>query len=274
MYNKILDPLTDVRVSTEMLLSGSLGSLRGDQREQIKQLYSQTSSLYTLFVDVIMAIGLEKIAARPYLSDRFDKTLNPMLSISQGLLDEIDGPLLEEQLVSVQFISEMAQKLMQYVDRLWLYSQLENDMITPQRQSVSLGTLLTEIQQTSEQGNRLDIVPGCQAELKGDVQLTHVILKEVIANALQFSMQGQITITCELDSAHLSITVSDSGTGIAPIYQKTIFDAFSQVDETTEGLGLGLYFVKKLVQLHDGTVELTSRIHAGSQFKLRFPITP
>lgn len=273
MYNKILDPLTDVKVSTEMLLSGALGTLSGDQREEVKRLYTHTSSLYTLFVDVIMAIGLEKIAARPYLSERFSTALDPMQSISRGLLDETDGPLLEEQIVSVQFIAETAQQLRTYVDRLWLYSQLENRMLTPRQQHVSLMSLLRRLQQESRQPSRLEIAGENELiTLVGDVNLIRMMFAEVIDNAFRFSTKGKIMISCQYDSSYAVIHVSDTGKGIAPIYQTTITNAFFQIDEITEGLGLGLYFAKQLALLHHGMLELTSRIHHGSQFAFRLPL--
>jgi signal transduction histidine kinase len=104
------------------------------------------------------------------------------------------------------------------------------------------------------------------------------ILINLLTNALKFSYAGGeiiVTLKQQLNSLHLSI--EDSGIGIAAEKIDTIFNPFEQVDMTFTrsrgGVGLGLTITKRLVELHEGTIAVTSTIGKGSIFTVILPIT-
>lgn len=275
MYNKLLDPIADIRVSAEMLLNGALGALSGDQREGVKRLYANAGGLYTLIVDVVTNIGLENLSQRHYLADRFDKVLQPLIHGSQGLLDEVDGPLHEEQQVSVLFINETAATLNIFIQRLRLYSQLLNHSLSLEPKPVAISSLLQAIIQQQELLPAVEITCDCPdaPPIRGQAELMQIALHEIVANAVRFTRKGEIKISMEKHDDTLQLHIQDTGVGIAPVYHQRIFEPFFQIDDQIESLGLGLFFAREILTLHHGSVTLNSRIHHGAHFTTRIPLS-
>ncbi len=89
--------------------------------------------------------------------------------------------------------------------------------------------------------------------------------------------RGSISLTAERHDHTVVVTVKDNGAGIPPDKLKSIFDMFTQVDSTSDrsqgGLGIGLTLLKRLVEMHDGTIEPRSAGEGmGSEFIVRLPI--
>ncbi|MBX3319574.1 MAG: hypothetical protein KF890_06820 [Nitrospira sp.] len=112
-------------------------------------------------------------------------------------------------------------------------------------------------------------------EYEGDPVRIRQILTNLIGNAIKFTTQGQITLHITVDEDSLSTTtlciqVQDTGIGIEPAVQETLFRPFMQADGSTTrrygGTGLGLAIVKQLTQLMDGTVGVESVLGKGSTF--------
>ncbi len=119
-----------------------------------------------------------------------------------------------------------------------------------------------------------EVAPGLPA-----VRLDRLKLKEtvqnLVSNALKFSREGHVRVTFEREADRLRIAVRDTGVGIPLECQARIFEVFERVethDTHRPGVGLGLYIVKTLVQLMQGTIEVESRLGAGSCFTVRLPL--
>lgn len=103
------------------------------------------------------------------------------------------------------------------------------------------------------------------------------IILNLLANAVKFTPEGgeiAVTITDKEDA--VSISVKDTGIGIPEDKLKVIFERFRQVDKTLsrnrEGSGIGLSLVKSLIELHDGTIDLSSEYGKGSEFIITLPV--
>jgi CheY-like chemotaxis protein/two-component sensor histidine kinase len=107
-------------------------------------------------------------------------------------------------------------------------------------------------------------------------------LAQVFANLLNNAAKyndrgGHIWLTAERQGSDVVVSVKDTGIGIPPDQLTTIFDMFNQVDRSLEkaqdGLGIGLTFVRRLVEMHDGRVEARSEgIGRGAEFVVRLPV--
>lgn len=120
----------------------------------------------------------------------------------------------------------------------------------------------------------LDIEPGL--EILGDRGRLEQIVSNLVSNAIQYTPRGgRIIASAKRDGAYARLVVRDSGSGIAAEYLPHVFDMFSEGRNDAhvrEGLGLGLYIVKQLVELHDGTVHVESDgIGHGTTFIVRIP---
>jgi PAS domain S-box-containing protein len=127
--------------------------------------------------------------------------------------------------------------------------------------------------------HRLDLqVPVESIHVRGDAARLTQILANLISNAVKYTpAQGTVTLTLEAQTNFALIRVRDSGVGIPPTALHYIFEPFRQLrpvegsDQTS--LGLGLALVKRLVQLHGGSVEAHSGGEGkGSEFRVRLPL--
>jgi two-component system, sensor histidine kinase and response regulator len=129
----------------------------------------------------------------------------------------------------------------------------------------------------------LDVHDDVPARVVGDPQRFQQVLVNLVANAIKFTERGEIVV--EISAAaqtagelFLIVTVSDTGIGIPPEEQTSIFDAFHQVDSATArstgGTGLGLAICRELVTLMGGAIAVESDPASGSRFTFSFKLRP
>jgi signal transduction histidine kinase len=105
------------------------------------------------------------------------------------------------------------------------------------------------------------------------------LLTILMDNAVKYTPQkGKVTLTIKKRNRNLIIKVEDSGVGIAKKDIKRIFERFYRVDssrskEKVEGYGLGLSMAKQIVELHQGTIEVKSKLGKGSVFTVKLPLS-
>ena len=110
-----------------------------------------------------------------------------------------------------------------------------------------------------------------------DPKLMLMVLNNLLDNAGKYSQIGaQITITIEQDDNDTIISIKDNGVGIRKSDLEKLFKKFSRIDNplsaSVKGTGLGLYWAKKIVDLHKGSIEVTSKLNKGSTFIIKTPI--
>ena len=85
------------------------------------------------------------------------------------------------------------------------------------------------------------------------------VFSNVLQNAAKFTKNaGQIRLRVDADQESAVISVRDTGIGMRPEHLEKVFDLFEQVDESAEGLGIGLALVRQIVSMHGGTVQALS----------------
>ena len=113
--------------------------------------------------------------------------------------------------------------------------------------------------------------------LEGDPTRLEQVVVNLLNNAAKYTDEGgQIRLTAQQQGADIVVRIIDTGIGIAPELLPRVFDLFTQADRTLDrsqgGLGIGLSLVKKLVELHGGTVAVHSAgLGQGSEFIVRLP---
>src|SRR5690606_11889026 len=111
---------------------------------------------------------------------------------------------------------------------------------------------------------------------RGDEKRFKQILLNLLSNAIKFTPPGgSVYVSAGIENGELVVTVKDTGIGIADEDQEHVMEAFRQsgnpLDPETEGTGLGLPLTKRLVELHNGSLELRSAIGVGTTVTVRFP---
>jgi signal transduction histidine kinase len=109
-----------------------------------------------------------------------------------------------------------------------------------------------------------------------DQKLMHMVLENLLDNAGKYSGEGaQITIDVEQNDKHTIVSIKDHGVGIRKKDHQKLFKKFSRIDNplsiSVVGTGLGLYWAKKIVDLHEGSIEVTSKLNHGSIFVVIMP---
>ena len=128
---------------------------------------------------------------------------------------------------------------------------------------------------------RIGPLPDGVDQVLGDALRLEQVLVNLTSNAIKFTAQGTVELSSALesrdgDAAVLRFSVRDTGIGIAPEVQESIFSAFAQADTSTTrrfgGTGLGLTICRQLVSLMGGSLHLQSRQGQGSEFSFTVPL--
>jgi cell cycle sensor histidine kinase DivJ len=114
-------------------------------------------------------------------------------------------------------------------------------------------------------------------ELLADRRAFNQILINLVSNAIKFTPRGgRISVSAFADDAKVSVVVEDTGVGIGeddlPRIGEAFFQARASYDRRHDGTGLGLSIVKGLVRLHDGDIDIASRLGKGTRITVRLPI--
>jgi len=207
---------------------------------------------------------------------------NPLTGISLGI-DLLQGrlpddPVLRGPITAIDSNCKFAARL---VDDLMQHSKIHSDGFQLERVECTLRHLLEVSvsiakQQMSQPDRPISIlVPPVEIDMKIDCMRMQQVLVNLLTNSIRYSpVDGRIIVTGTLEGSEVIVRVTDEGAGIEADKLEHLFEAFtrSRLQGTKLGLGLGLALVKKLVDLHGGTVQARSEgTNKGSQFVIRFP---
>lgn len=123
---------------------------------------------------------------------------------------------------------------------------------------------------------KCSVAPELDGRYISDPLRLRQIVNNLLSNAVKFTQKGEVALTATYDSSRLTITVADTGKGMAPGDCERIFQEFTRLSgaQGEEGFGLGLSIVKKLVTLLEGTIEVQSILEEGSNFTVVLPFYP
>lgn len=129
----------------------------------------------------------------------------------------------------------------------------------------------------AERGQTVETdLPGAPVEIEADPDRIRQVVANLLHNAIKYAPPGsRISLSLVAGPDAVDLEVTDSGHGVAPDQQADLFSPFSRGSDprvaTAEGTGLGLYIVRKIVQLHDGTVTYRDTEPHGATFSVRLP---
>ena len=173
-----------------------------------------------------------------------------------------------------------AQRLVTLIGDIIRLSQLDEggDMPRENVDLLSVASAVADDLLPSADGQGISIaVEVSPANVYGVKRLLYEIVYNLCDNAIKYNRQGgSVKISTVSEGGFSSVTVSDTGIGIAPEYQNRIFERFFRVDKShsksSGGTGLGLSIVKHAVQYHHGKIELTSAPGKGTSITVSFPV--
>jgi signal transduction histidine kinase/DNA-binding response OmpR family regulator len=208
--------------------------------------------------------------------------LSAIIGFSQILIDGIDGPLNDEQVVDVQQVNKSGQSLLTLINQLLDLSKIEAGKMELALERVELPDVAASVLDTirplaQEKGLRIDTrFPADLAPIEADATRVKQILMNLLSNAVKFTEKGHIELWAQPSGRMLRVAVKDTGIGISPEAQKVIFEEFVQGDGSSTrrhgGTGLGLSIVRRLVEMHGGAITVVSEPGLGSTFTFTLPL--
>ena len=183
----------------------------------------------------------------------------------------------EERCEYAKAISEAARKLAQLITNILKLNKLENQQIFPQPKEFDLGEQLCECLLGFEdawEAKLLEIETDIQDDvrIKSDPELLSLVWNNLISNAVKFTPEGGTVSVCmKTEGNQVVVSVSDTGCGMKPEVGQHIFEKFYQGDTShaTQGNGLGLALVKRVVDILSGEIGVQSVYGQGSTFTVR-----
>ncbi|MBD2292917.1 PAS domain S-box protein [Anabaena sphaerica FACHB-251] len=216
------------------------------------------------------------------MSHELRTPLNAILGMSEGLQEEVFGVINQGQQKAIATIERSGRHLLELINDILDLSKIESGKLELQLTSVPVKNLADSSlpfirQQAIKKNIHLTVgIPDTLGEIVVDELRICQVLINLLNNAVKFTPEGgNVRLEIELEGSYLVISVIDTGIGIAPDDASKLFKPFVQVDTKLSrqysGTGLGLALVRRLVELHDGTVGVTSEIGQGSRFTVKLP---
>ncbi len=223
------------------------------------------------------------------MSHEIRTPLNGIIGFSDLLLQHADRISEKDRDEYLASIAASGQHLLALINDVLDLSKIESDRMEVEKMDVSPHGLLAEVismmrMKAGEKGLSLDYrwSSAMPATIRTDPTRLKQILVNLLGNAIKFTERGSIHLTAHWErndpGGILTLDVADTGVGIPPDKLETIFDAFSQADNTVTrkygGTGLGLTISRRLAQALGGDLSVTSRPGKGSTFSVTIDTGP
>ena len=205
--------------------------------------------------------------------------LKTPLSVIQNygtLLQQLDLPE-ERRMEYAKTITDASHRLANLITNILKLNKLENQQIYPTQTVYNLGEQLCECLLTFEniwEDKNIEINTNLaeDIQIKSDAELLSLVWNNLFSNALKFTPNGGcVSVSLWAEPGYAVVKVSDTGCGISPEVGAHIFEKFYQGDTShaTQGNGLGLALVKRVVDIVEGDISVSSKIGKGSSFTVK-----
>ncbi len=266
-------------------LASSLDSAHLKNRLQLIEEMTARAAISIDNVLLLQSIREADVRKDEFLAMLAHELRNPLAPISNAL-EILKTAVGTDRKIdqAAELIHRQLKHLTRLVDDLLDVSRITRGKIRLQPESINIATVTANAIETSKpimdaRRHQLHVtLPADPLFVKADsVRLTQVLLNLLNNSAKYTQENGSIWLTVERSGNQAVIKVKDDGEGIPKEMQQRIFDLFTQVnhslDKSQGGLGIGLTLVKRLVEMHDGTIEVHSQGKGhGSEFIVRLPM--
>lgn len=228
------------------------------------QMAEELSGIETLRTDFISNVSHE---------------LKTPLAIIQNYAAMLQQPNLpeEQRREYAKAVADASRRLSSLITNILKLNKLENQQIYPERERYDLGEQLCQCLLAfedvwEENGIELDTELADHVLIMSDAELMTLVWNNLISNALKFTPPGgRVAVSLETEGDFAVVQIRDTGCGIPPEVGGHIFEKFYQGDTShaTQGNGLGLALVKRVMDIVNGDISVASEVGKGSTFTVR-----
>jgi signal transduction histidine kinase len=281
----ITDSICTIAAAVRRFKEGDYSArIEGHARGNLGVLTSTFNEMADVIVD-----NFEKIKStekfRQELIANVSHDLRTPLSIMQGYVETLMmkkdalSPVDRDKYLTV--VHDGTKKLAGLVDQLFQYAKLEANVIVPEKESFLINELISDILmayqlKAEERSIKLQLeTTNSPAPVFADISLTERVLQNLLDNALDYTPDGgHITINLTRIPAGVKVQIADTGVGIPQEEQAYIFDRYIQLGDQAvkKGMGIGLAIVKKILELHQSVIEVSSEPGKGTTFRFVLPV--
>jgi signal transduction histidine kinase len=279
IFRKINPPLYEIRRGAERFAHGRFErKLPGYQVREIDELAKTLNRMASQLE------GLEKLR-REFVANVSHELKTPVTTIKGFTETLIEGAKQDPEDLDrfLEIISRQTDRLAAIIDDLLTLSRLES---APRSEVLALDwhdlchilNSCEEICHARAEEKQIRILVKCERPtpvLVDNSLLTQAIVN-LIDNAIKYSQERtSVTLQASMDATQILITVTDEGPGIQDIHLSRLFERFYRADKARSrklgGTGLGLAIVKHIANVHQGEVDVISKVGTGSTFIIRLP---
>ncbi len=217
------------------------------------------------------------------MSHELRTPLNSILMLSQSMAENRKGNLNERQVSNLETIYTAGTDLLNLINDILDLSKIESgkfevsyNLFRLDRFFDNLSRLMSPLAKSKGLTFKILISENVPMTIESDNVRLEQVFKNLLSNAIKFTDKGSVMIQVDIDDNNdIKFMIKDTGIGIPKDHQKSVFQAFQQVDGKTTrkfgGTGLGLSITKKLVDLLCGSITLVSTLGEGSIFTVSIP---
>jgi signal transduction histidine kinase len=267
------------------VLRAELQTAGGSLEAMARELANRRRELAALIQEVRQARDEAQAASRAksdfmaVISHELRTPLNAITGYADLLDAGVEGELTDGQRSRLNRIRIGAGHLLRIIDDILIFVRSEATEFSIQREPVELRALTGEVVEMlwpEADAKGIQIETDVEAvTVHSDRERLRRILTNLVSNAVKFTASGSVRIEARAQG-ELTISVHDTGPGIAPEDQNRVFDEFWQVDQsatrTAGGTGLGLSIARRFARQLDGRIDVDSETGRGSTFTLRIPL--
>ena len=269
-------PIDKISKTAKRIKEGDLSArtnLRGD---------SDLEQLGENFDEMADAIERDRDLERQLIGDVAHELRTPLMAI-QATVEAIQDGVFEADQEHMGTISSETRRLGRLVEALLRLNRLENGTTELKVETIDLSELVSGLAMSQEaliESSGLSLLTDIEDDIyiEGDRDLIHQAVVNLVSNAVRYTPEGgSISVELRRDNGYASVSVADTGVGIAEKDLKKVFSRFWRADtarSNSGGLGIGLALVREVVDQHRGTVSVDSTLGEGSTFTLNLPLSP
>ncbi len=268
-------------------LEARVSERTNELEERVTEVEALNTSMQTLMADLSEAVKKAESADRlksaflATMSHELRTPLNSIIGFTGILLQKMVGPLNTEQEKQLRMVQASSHHLLALINDVLDISKIEAGQVDIHAADFDLSVSIQKsIEKVLPMATKKELtliwrmVPE-QLFIHSDQRRVEQILINLLNNAVKFTDDGSVELSCGVDGEMVVIRVQDTGIGISPEKLDSLFIPFRQIDtgltRKYEGTGLGLSICKRLVDLLGGTIWIESELGKGSAFSFTIP---